>query len=89
MPLRDLRPSVRRIRLDGDPAAATVTAVRPRGAGRLRLTLLVDLPGGREATVTRTTTTTVHGGVQVGDRVAVRYDRARPGRVELAPGDAR
>ena len=85
MALRDLRPRVRRIRRDGDPAVGVVAAVEGGTGRHLTLTLAVKLPGGDETTIRRAV-----AAADVGDRVVepgvtlpVRYDRAHPERVEV------
>lgn len=82
---RHLRPRVRRIRRDGDPAIGHVLAAAPRRGGGVVLTLRVELPRGTGVTIDRPVAgqDLPAGAPAVGDRVPVRYDRRSPELVEI------
>jgi len=82
---RHLRPRVRRIQRDGDPAIGHVLVATPRRGGGVVLTLRVELPRGVEVTIDRVVAAQdlPAGTPAVGDRVPVRYDRRSPELVEV------
>src|SRR4051794_40294769 len=90
MLLRNLRPDVRKLLRDGQPATGVVLDVRAWPAGtigvsRFTLTILAQLPGGEQPTIKRYCDSHALRGAEPskGDELPLRYDAADHTRIEI------